>query len=78
MKEGKPLAKDLCFVIGLDSQSLSGVDWPETLLQFAQDICVHGITSSKISAAFGQGIRLGQTLQNLTFRQRSGFTEQHG
>jgi hypothetical protein len=52
MKEGKPLAEDLRFVIGLDSQSLSGVDWPETLLQFAQDICVHGITSFKISTAF--------------------------
>jgi hypothetical protein len=61
MKEGKPLAEDLRFVIGLDSQSLSGVDWSETLLQFAQDICVHGITSSKISAAFHQIIRLGQT-----------------
>jgi len=58
MKEDKPLAKDLRFVIGLDSQSLSGVDRSETLLQFAQDICVHGITSSKISAAFHQIVRL--------------------
>jgi hypothetical protein len=77
MKEDKPLAKDLRFVIGLDSQSLSGVDWSETLLQFAQDICVHGITSSKISAAFHQGSGC-QTRQNLTFGQRPGFTEQHG
>jgi hypothetical protein len=51
MKEGKPLPEDLRFVIDLDAQSLSCVDWAEALLQFAQDICVHGITSSRISAA---------------------------
>jgi hypothetical protein len=61
MKEGKPLAEDLRFVIDLDSQSLSCMDWSETLLQFAQDICVHGITSFKISTAFHQIIRLYQT-----------------
>jgi hypothetical protein len=77
MKEDKPLAEDLRFVIGLDSQSLSGVDRSETLLQFAQDICVHGITSSKISAAFHQIVRLCQTLQSFTFGQRPGFTDQH-
>ena len=64
MKEGKPLTKDLRFVIGLDSQSLSRVDRSETLLQFAQDICVHEITSSKISAAFHQGIRLPDTTES--------------
>jgi hypothetical protein len=52
MEEGASLAKDLCFVIGLDSQSLSGVDRPETLLQFAQDILVHGMTSSEIGSVF--------------------------
>jgi hypothetical protein len=41
MEEGASLAKDLRFVIGLDSQSLSGVDRSETLLQFMQDIGVH-------------------------------------
>ena len=68
----------LRFVIGLDSHSLSGVDRSETLLQFMQDVVVHGITSSKISAAFGRGTRLCRQLQNLTFGQRPGFAEQHG
>jgi hypothetical protein len=50
MEEGKPLAKDLRFVILLDPQSLSCVDRSETLLQFAQDILVHGIISLRKSA----------------------------
>src|SRR5215213_6289666 len=48
MKEGKPLAKDLCFVVRLDPQSLSCVERPETFLQFAQDNLVHGISSSEM------------------------------
>src|ERR1700716_2830231 len=47
MKESKPLGEDLCFVVRLHPQSLSCVDRPETFLQFAQDILVHGITSSE-------------------------------
>src|SRR6202049_2053452 len=50
MEEGASLAKDLRFVIGLYSQSLSGVDRSETLLQFMQDVVVHGITSSEIGS----------------------------
>ena len=44
--------EDLRIVIGLDAQSLSGVDRPETLLQLMQDIVVHGITSSEIGSVF--------------------------
>jgi hypothetical protein len=40
------LAKDLCFVVRLDPQSLSCVERPETFLQFAQYIGVHGTTTS--------------------------------
>jgi len=46
MKEGKPLAKDLCFVVSLYPQSLSCVERSETFLQFVQYIVVHGITIS--------------------------------
>jgi hypothetical protein len=52
MEEGKPLAKDLCLVVRLDPQSLSCVDRSETFLQFAQDIFVHGLTSSEIGSIF--------------------------
>jgi hypothetical protein len=41
VKESQAMAERLRFVIGLDSQSLSGVDRSETLLQFMQDIDVH-------------------------------------
>jgi hypothetical protein len=58
MKEGKPLAEDLCFVVRLHPQSLSCVERPETFLQFAQDILVHGITSSEIGSIFHGNIRL--------------------
>jgi hypothetical protein len=47
MKEGKPLTKSLRFVILLDPQALSGVDRPETLLQLAENIDVHGTTFSE-------------------------------
>src|SRR3981189_542320 len=52
MKESKPLAKDLCFVVRLDPQSLSCVERSETFLQFAQNIFAHGITSSEIGSIF--------------------------
>jgi len=65
MKEGKPLAKHLCFMIRLDPQSLSCVKRSETFLEFAQDIFVHGITSSKIGWIFEQSIGLCQTLQSI-------------
>ena len=65
MKEGKPLAKDLCFVVPLDPQSLPCVERSETFLQFAQDIFVHGITSSKVGWIFQGSISLCQTLQRI-------------
>jgi hypothetical protein len=34
------------------------VERPETFLQFAQDILVHGITSSEIGSIFHGNIRL--------------------
>src|SRR5882724_8097753 len=71
MKEGKPLAKDLCFVVRLDPQSLPCVERSETFIQFAQDIFVHGITSSKIGWIFQGSIRLCQTLQSITFSWRN-------
>jgi hypothetical protein len=52
MKEGEPLAKDLGFVVGLDPQSLSCVERPETFLEFAQDVFVHGTPSSEIGSIF--------------------------
>src|SRR6476661_3533538 len=57
MKEGKPLAKHLCFVVRLDPQSLSCMQRPETFLQFTQDIFVHGITGSEIGSTFPGRIR---------------------
>src|SRR5664280_3334363 len=52
MEEGKPLAKDLRFVILLDPQSLSCVDRSETFRQFVQDILVHGIICLRKLARF--------------------------
>jgi hypothetical protein len=69
------LAEDLCFVIGLDPQSLSCVDRPETFLQFAQEILVHGIISSEIGSIFHAGISLCQTLQSIPFGQTACFAE---
>src|SRR6185295_10158825 len=71
MKEGKPLAKDLCFVVGLDPQSLPCVERSETFLQFARDIFIHGITSSKIGRIFQGSISLCQTLRSITFSWRN-------
>src|SRR3984893_12688567 len=70
MKEGKPLAKHLCFMIRLDPQSLSCVKRSETFLEFAQDIFVHGITSSNRLDLSGE-IRLCQTLQSIPFEQKT-------
>jgi len=56
VKEDEALAEDLRLVVRLDGQSLSGVERSETFLQFAQDIFVHGITSSEIGSTFPGGI----------------------
>jgi hypothetical protein len=56
------LAEDLGFVIGLDPQSLSGVDRSETFLQFVQEILVQEITSSSRRDGSGS-IGLCRTLQ---------------
>src|SRR5450759_2065715 len=52
VKGGKALAEILRLVVRLDAQSLSRVERSETFLQFAQDIFVHGITSSEIGSTF--------------------------
>lgn len=44
------MAEDLCLVVRLDTQSLSRMERSETLLHFAQEIFVHGTTSSEIPA----------------------------
>ena len=41
MKEREAFAEDLSFLISLDSQSLFGVESPETFLQLSENICVH-------------------------------------
>jgi hypothetical protein len=79
MEEGASLAKDLRFVIGLDSQSLSGVDRSETLLQFMQDIAVHGMTPSEIGSIFEASGSAGHyrvfASQSIAFGQIACFTE---
>src|ERR1700681_2282364 len=52
VKEDEALAENLRLVVRLDAQSLSRVERSETFLQFAQDIFVHGITSSEIGSTF--------------------------
>src|ERR1700676_4400377 len=52
VKEEETLAEDLPLVVHLDPQTLSCVQRSETFLQFAQDIFVHGITSSEIGSTF--------------------------
>src|SRR5664280_3625807 len=52
VKGDKALAEILRLVVRLDAQSLSRVERSETFLQFAQDIFVHGITSSEIGSTF--------------------------
>jgi hypothetical protein len=71
VKGEEALAEDLRPVVRLDAQSLSRVERSETFLQFAKDIFVHGITSSKIDWIFQGSIRLCQTLQSITFSWRN-------
>src|ERR1019366_6598149 len=52
VKGDEALAEDLRLVVRLDTQSLSRLERSETFLQFAQDIFVHGITSSEIGSTF--------------------------
>src|ERR1700682_2449219 len=52
VKGEEALAEDLRLLVRLDAQSLSRVERSETFLQFAQDIFVHGITSSEIGSTF--------------------------
>src|SRR5712664_700262 len=52
VKGEEALAEDLRLLVRLDAQSLSRVERFETLLQFAQDIFVHELTSSKIGSIF--------------------------
>src|SRR5450756_653474 len=55
VKGEQAFAEDLRLVVRLDTQSLSRAERSETCLQFAQDIFVHGITSSKIGSSFPWG-----------------------
>ena len=52
VKGEEALAEDLCLVVRLDTQSMSRMERSETLLQFAQEIFVHGTTSSEIGSTF--------------------------
>src|ERR1019366_3906833 len=52
VKGDEALAEDLRRVVRLDAQSLSRAERSEASLQFAQDIFVHGITSSEIGSTF--------------------------
>ena len=79
------MAKDLCFVVRLDPQSLSCVERSETFLQFAQDIFVHGITSSKIGSIFrgasgsARYYRVSPSSKWLLFSERHGsFARREG
>ena len=65
VKGEEALAEDLCLVVRLDTQSLSRMERSETLLQFAQDIFVHGTTSSEIGSTFHGSTRPSQTLQSI-------------
>src|SRR4051794_40220656 len=42
VKREEALAENLCLAVRLDTKSLSRMERSETLLQFAQDIFVHG------------------------------------
>src|SRR5665811_2056001 len=52
VKGDEALAEILRLVVRLDAQSLSRVERSEAFLQFAQDIFVHGTTSSGIGSTF--------------------------
>src|SRR5665811_256488 len=78
VKGDEALAEDLRLVVRLDTQSLSRVEWSEAFLQFAQDIFVHGITSSEIGSTFhGEHEALPDTTE-YSLRANSCFTERHG
>src|SRR4030081_43121 len=75
VKGEEALAEDLRLLVRLDAQSLSRVERSETFLQFAQDIFVHGITSSEIGSTFHRSIRPCQTLQSTPFGRLPGSTK---
>src|SRR5674476_309225 len=52
VKGEQTFAEDFRLMVRLDTQSLSRTERSETFLQFAQDIFVHGITSSEIGSTF--------------------------
>src|ERR1700738_2582431 len=74
MKGEEALAEDLCLEARLDTQSLSRMERSETPLQFAQDIFVHGITSSEIGSTFHGSTRPCQT-QSIPFGRLPGSTK---
>jgi len=51
------------------------VERSETFLQFAQDILVHGITSSEIGSTFHVSARPCQTLQSIPFGRPPASTK---
>src|ERR1700692_4716655 len=55
VKGEQAFAEDLRLVVPLDSHSFPYAERSETFLQFAQDILVHGITSSEIGLTFPTG-----------------------
>src|ERR1700730_14129033 len=67
VKGEEALAEDLCLVVRLNPQSLSRMERSETLLHFAQDIFVHGTTSSEIGSTFHGSTRPSQTLRSIPF-----------
>src|SRR3981081_4121123 len=75
VKGEEALAEDLRLLVCLDAQSLSRVERSETFLQFAQDIFVHGITSSEIGSTFHGSTRPCQTLQSIPFGRLPGSTK---
>src|SRR5256885_14173067 len=75
VKGEEALAEDLCLVVRLDTQSLSRMQRSETPLQFAQDIFVHGTTSSEIGSTFHGSTRPCQTLQSIPFGRLPGSTK---
>ncbi len=57
MKKGKPLTKNLRFVVRLNPQSLPCMKRPETFLQLAQDVFIHGMTAFKTGSIFRRASR---------------------
>src|ERR1035437_8456337 len=78
VKGDEALAEILRLVVRLDAQSLSRAERSETFLQFAQDIFVHGITSSEIGSTFhGEHEALLDTTE-YSLPANACFTERHG